>query len=893
MNNNNFHNSVYGSAFGANSQVHNHYGEQEFIEITIEDLESRFKETIEIPPDPLSKFNKILLEHRLLVLGGSLDVDKYELALQLAFTLAHNQMSTPNSQISQLTVKLWNRKSRQQFIDINTALENTKSPTIFVLKDVEPKNVASINWPQICQTAKSRNHYVLVSTERSFSGWNLGLEARTFFPELKIEEIYTEEILLKELTDKLNKDNFREELFKHLKRDGQKSIKSIAQELKTTNNISRFVQLFRTEVERFCDEKKLFVEKKQEIEPELIKIQELIQTAKNDEQFIRKLYYEILNPREQLLALGLSFFNGCFEDQLFAALERVVQDVWQKRDPALQAIDYCDLDKLENDYFQLAQNDLYESVPGDFKFVPTEAYKIDIRSIKILSQDNRKMLLKVAWETHRRQIVTALDVLVKLVEESVQENYYDQGKWELYGNSTRSEQLRCAIGETLSDIGLVSTSAFSSAEGCLLRLAMNEDMQVRNVAASAISGWYNRDNQQDPRLLFRILQTFYDITMEKERQAKKDENNYTGITKEINVKKNQNGYIEKNKNPPDKKGGIAAWIKSIIFEIFNIAKESEETEEKEYYIKSEKFEHQDYIGATVAVVVGDAIWNYDDGNGRLLKEFYKWLQELSESKLRLVHFFFCYHTLFYAVPLHFKEPRIREMLKTITQRHGDLLFKELQLPYSLNYAIARSLAHAYAWVENRNEVQTMLDRWYEEVKKRPSFIDRTKISEADALLKTVAITYGLIQYDEEPGRLTPKTAFERLSTIIKKEDHPIVREAVVFAICNQTRRYFKKVASHLQDLVANLNRDEGDKIVQTLTKIYLEERASLNDGDEKIKVNGRYYQIWTNLEKRPRTSIEKAMDGWAKDEQKPAAQEIAIQALVSFVKALEEQIYIQ
>lgn len=892
MNNNNFHNAVYGSAFGANSQVHNHYSEQEFIEITIEDLESRFKETIEIPPDPLSKFNRILLEHRLLVLGGSLDVDKYELALQLAFTLAHNQMSTPNSQqISQLPVKLWNRKSRQQLIDIDTALENTKSPTIFVLKDVEPKNFSSINWSQICQTAKLRNHYVLVSTDISFSRWNLGSEARSFFQELKIEDIYTEEILVNELNEQINKDIFREELLKHLRMDGQKSIKSIAQQLKTTNNISRFVQLLRKEVERFCDENKFFVEGNKETEPEPIKIQELIQTAKNDEQFIRKLYYEILNPREQLLALGLSFFNGCFEDQLFAALERVVQDVWQKRDPALQAIDYCDLDQLQHQYFQLANNDSYESVPGDFKFVQTEAYKIDIRSIKVL-QDNRQMLLKVAWDTHRRQIVTALDVLVKLVKESVQEDYYYQGKWELYGDSARSEKLRCAIGETLSDIALISTSAFSSVEGCLLRLAMNEDWQVRNVATSAIAGWYNRDNQQDPRLLFRILQTFYNITMEKERQAKKDENNYTGITKEINVKNNQNWYRLKNKKPPDKKGGIAAWIKSIIVEFFNIAKESEETEEKEYYIKSEKFEHQDYIGATVAVVVGDAIWNYDDGNGRLLEEFYKWLQELSESKLRLVHFFFGYHTLFWAVPLHFKELRIRgEMLKTITQRHRDLLFKEL--PFSLNYAIARSLAHAYAWVENRNEVQTMLDQWYNEVKKRPSLIDRTKISEADALLKTVALTYGLIQYDEEPGRLTPETAFERLSTIIKKEDHPIVREAIVFAICNQTRRYFKKVASHLQDLVANLSRSEGDKIVQTLTEIYLEERASLNNGDGEIKVNGRCYQIWTNLEQRPRTSIEEAMDDWAKAEQKPAAQEIAIQSLVAFVKALEEQVYIQ
>lgn len=873
MNNNNFYDPVYGSAFGANSQVHNHYGDQEFIEIKIEELESRFKEATDIQPDLLSRFNTIL-QQGLLVLGGNLGLDKDELVLYLAFIFARNQ--TLNPQMVNLTVKLWNRNSSQQFIDIDTALENTKSPTIFVLKDV-PKNVGFIDWFKIRKIANKCKNYVLVSTDVSFSSWNLGSEASSFFPELKVEDIYTEESLVKELNEQLNKDNFREELFKHLRLDGQNSRESIAQQLKTINNIFRFVQLLRKEVERFCgDEDKLFVEGNKERKPEPIKIQELINTAKDDEGFIKKLYYGILNPREQLLALGLSFFNGCLEDQLFAALERVVQDVWQKRDPALQAIDYCDLDQLEDQYFQLAQNDSYEGKPSDFKFVQTKAYKIDIRSIKILSQDNdnRKMLLKVAWKSHRRQIVSALDVLVKLVEESVQENYYDQGKWELYGNSTRTEKLRCAIGETLSDIGLVSTSAFSSVEGCLLRLAMNKDMQVRNVAASAIAGWYNRDNKNDPKLLFRILQKFYDITMEKEQQAKNNENNYTGVAKQIYIKKNQKANTEKDKNSTDKMGGIAGWIKRIIFDFFNIVKE----EEKKYYI-SENLEYQDCIGATVAVVVGDAIWNYDDGNGKLSEEFYKWLQELSESKLRLVHLFFGYHTLFYAVPRHFKEIRIREMIKKITQRHGGLLFKEL--PFSLNYAIAKSLAHAYDYVENRNEVQIMLDRWYEEVEKRPSFIDQSKISEADALLKTVALTYGLIQYDEESSRLTPETAFDRLSTIIKKEEHRIVREAVVLAICNLTYRYFDKLGSHLQDLVANLSRNEGDKIVQTLTGIYLEERARLNDGDEKIKV------------KRPITSIEKAMDAWAKDEQKPAAQEIAIQALVSFVKALEEQVYIQ
>ena len=55
-------------------------------------------------------------------------------------------------------------------------------------------------------------------------------------------------------------------------------------------------------------------------------------------------WYKKLTPREQLIAIGLSFFDGLFEDQFFAALEEVVESAWKKRDASLRALDYCDLD---------------------------------------------------------------------------------------------------------------------------------------------------------------------------------------------------------------------------------------------------------------------------------------------------------------------------------------------------------------------------------------------------------------------------------------------------------------------------------------------------------------------------------------------------------------------
>jgi hypothetical protein len=44
-----------------------------------------------------------------------------------------------------------------------------------------------------------------------------------------------------------------------------------------------------------------------------------------DKESIHEWYYRRLIPREQLLALGLSFFDGLFDDQFFAALEEIFE----------------------------------------------------------------------------------------------------------------------------------------------------------------------------------------------------------------------------------------------------------------------------------------------------------------------------------------------------------------------------------------------------------------------------------------------------------------------------------------------------------------------------------------------------------------------------------------
>jgi hypothetical protein len=208
-----------------------------------------------------------------------------------------------------------------------------------------------------------------------------------------------------------------------------------------------------------------------------------------DEESINGWYYRRLTPREQLLALGLSFFDGLFDDQFFAALEEIVEGAWQRRDTTLRALDYCDLDNLRS----------------FFNFTETNT---STTFVEVRFPQQRLMLLKIAWKSHRRQILAALPVLVNLVKNSVRR--YER---ELYGSSVRCDQLRKVISETISDIGLIASDAV---EDTLLNIAADGNINVQAVAAQAMALWRDNekrkfiveDNQENhiDRQLFETLQ---------------------------------------------------------------------------------------------------------------------------------------------------------------------------------------------------------------------------------------------------------------------------------------------------------------------------------------------------------------------------------------------------
>ncbi len=581
---------MIGSAVGDSAQVTNIYGDYlqqnpDFVEL--KNLKDEFQSTQfpspQITPDPIETIRR----QHLLVLGGSLDIDKASLARYLAWRISESLKHESTSGNNNIPIKEWNHSSNPQSIDL--AIQQEDERTIFILTHVSPKDVG-YNLPRI-KDAASR-HYVLVSTDTPFASWKLPYsEKPEFWLDLSNQKLYRLEDLVNVLIEKLKNviqklgnakkllppalqdKNFEPE--EQITDDGL-SWRQVAENFNTPNEIARFVELL-------CAEK---------LAPKRARVFELIGTAKNNKETIRRWYSTLLEPREQLLALGLSLFDSFFDDQLFAALERVVKRVWWRRDASLRALDYCDLDNLRN----------------FFSFVETKSDGIKIESIL---PEQRRTLFEIAWDTHRRQMLAALPVIEQLVKDSVVKTPLDQ---ELYGTPARREQVRTVIGDAISDIGLISTSAV---EETLLHLAANREIAVQAIAAYAMARWLNYPQYERDKELFKTIDNW-------QSQAR-----IIGLVNSI-----LKGNDEKNTEEP-----------------------------------------QDYIRATIALTVGYAAQYYapqqkSQNIPGLSEELCDLLKKLSDDPNKLVRDRFCFYTLPLVVPLHLVQ--LRQILHDMT-RYNDLI----------------------------------------------------------------------------------------------------------------------------------------------------------------------------------------------------------------------------
>ncbi|MEC4893743.1 MAG: IMS domain-containing protein [Oscillatoria sp. PMC 1051.18] len=411
-------------------------------------------------PDWENALMNILRKNYLLVMGGSNEIDKATLARYLAWKFQKSLDGEASSHQGNTQIKEWNRSSDIQSLDV--AFQKEEKTTIFVLTQIAPKDIG-YDLSRIKEAITSYNHYVVVSTIAPKDKWKLPENVEKCWRNIEAEDIYDPKDLANLLKRKLEK------VKQSLADENLQIFETLSPgQLKTPDRIDRFVELLGAEKEPLQEARVR----------DLIKIT----TDRDQKDNIQLWYYTLLKPREQLLALGLSLFSGCFDDQFFAALEEVTTHVWQRRDASLRAPDYCDLDNLRN----------------FFNFVETEESGTKIES---RISDQRRLIFEVAWNSHRRQILAALPQLEKLVKESASKRTINQ---ELYGSSERRKQLRDSIGDAISDIGLID---FSAVEGTLYQLAADREIEVQAIAAYTMARWLS-DPQYQQEKLFQILQSW-------------------------------------------------------------------------------------------------------------------------------------------------------------------------------------------------------------------------------------------------------------------------------------------------------------------------------------------------------------------------------------------------
>jgi hypothetical protein len=899
--------------------------EDSFFELSIDSLKNQNFKSPDITPSLVQK----LSEERLLVLGGNLGIDKSDLAIDLVVKLFHNLQTTNK----ECVIKQWRRSQEKDYVSLRAELQSVKTSTIFVLLDIQPSHIERLHG--IHQAVKQSCHYVLITTEISFTTWHVfERDKNTFFPNLAGQIHFTPDLLQQDLEQALRKSfeaqgfnlgdetiqNQIDSKFRSLLALNRQILGEISQKLGTPGKITRFVELCTKKVYEFHSE---FHNNKDQQDLRLRdqELSQLIDDSINDERFINALFHDVLNEREKLLALGLSFFNGLYEDQVFAALERIVKEVWQERDPSLRALDYGDLEKLKDDLFRFVSNSFFEKNPPAFRIIQTEPFPIDIRLIKLLSTKDRAILFKVSWETHQRQIRAAMQVLVQLVIDSVSPFAYTQ--WELYGDRSRRDKLRSVISETLSDIGLASPNALRAVQGNLMQLARHPEFEVRQVAAEAIAHWYAENTKRAHQAFQRTLQLFYSFVLEKDNvstltdKLEWEQTNFQDKTLTEKLSESQNLW---NK--------IVAQVSLLLLRLQGKQLQFFDTNVTSYV--DINFQRSDitFIGATVAQVLGITIRDSSEPN-KLPKFLLEWLQELSESNLRNVLTHLGYFTLYWTIPLHLRQisgaelvshDDLIDLLKKVVQKEIELkdtfsrrFNYQLQRnaphrfydsPLRLSYAVARSLAYTYENGDYQGLIQEILTDWEAEATQSyDDGKDKHEVKRADALVRCIAFTYGLIEYsDQTPLTLGTALAFLKKQFSRSKVLH--MRGALLFTLLSILYRYFQQVADdqdlekQLQKLVVMLKTDEQHSLIDVFQALYLEQRATPRNEIEMLKqagnrfigIEGRYYLIYKDpaSSERPTLPIEAMLNRWAKSET-PSLQTIALQSLLVFVKSVESK----
>lgn len=357
--------------------------------------------------------------------------------------------------------------------DLRRQLLALRTPTILVFPEATREH---LGWELVAlaHLAREHSHYILASVDVTPDQFHLRLDEQVFWRPVELDGLYDASFLELSLVEGLA--TFQQRLPRSLhglfraedELSTGRTVRDVARELRTPANVIALLQSL-ANLPR---------------EASATEIGACIEVARHaDLTSSLRRWYQGLTRREQLLAVGLCLFDKSSETQLFAALQELVNDVWQLRDGLTPILDHLDLTGLR----------------VFFQFVETGPYSVRVESA--LSHQ-RHLLLHVALESHRRHLQRALPWLIELIKQSLSRG---ASKQELYGIDSQRAHLRATIGEALSEVGLL---AFDVVQPALLSLVADRRDATHVVLARALASWEARG--QGDRLLRTLHQWQHD-----------------------------------------------------------------------------------------------------------------------------------------------------------------------------------------------------------------------------------------------------------------------------------------------------------------------------------------------------------------------------------------------
>lgn len=432
---------------GGDFQVHEthvHAGAVEFLELDAADVHA------DEAPLPTPELAARLKSQRVVLLAGESD-EKPVVARHVAAWVA-NEAAGAGAPPALLE---WN--GAKELDALLRGLRSRKERAVILLLRLEPKQV---DWrlTRVREEAVEHGHFVVATTEVSIATWQRGADDAGFLVPVADAGLYDASFLVKRLVRELTRTGgaLSRGLIEEDEQDVERSrlcgitFRAIAERLQLPSRISSFVaRLVREAGERG------------QVDQDTVRrlLKEVTDACRRVER-----WFQSQGDAAQLLALGLSLFEGVPDDQFFAAMESWVTEVRARRDPTVRAFDYRDASELEAMFPEVP------SANGTTRYEPRWP-------------GQRRSMLQAGWKTHRRQIVGALDVLARIARESA----LGRGQHpELFGSESRRRKLREVVTESLSEVGLLSAAAV---EPRLLELASDDDTDVQEVAAGAVARW--------------------------------------------------------------------------------------------------------------------------------------------------------------------------------------------------------------------------------------------------------------------------------------------------------------------------------------------------------------------------------------------------------------------